>query len=115
MSFISAKETERGEAEARPSAEIVAIARPSRGSARASPAEDPGAHDADSVFEPSDNHVHDVLPDVTSEAPVPPLANEPQEIDNPLISMRVSPARALEWVAAAWFNYQPKEIGRAHV
>jgi ATP-binding cassette subfamily C protein LapB len=109
MSFISAKETERGEVEARPSAEIVAIARPSRGSARASPAEAPGAQDADSVFEPSDNHVHDVLPDVTSEAPIPPLANEPQEIDNPLISMRVSPARALEWVAAAWFNYQPKE------
>lgn len=109
MSSILAKENERVESEARPSAEIVAIARTSRGANRPQPSEAVVVSADESSTGYSENNLQSEQHSVGLERSAPIQIDEPTAEDDPLLQMRVPPARALEWVAMAWFNYQPKE------
>ncbi len=109
MSLISAKETERVESQTRPSAEIVTIARPSRGSPRSPQSEIAGDPENENSLELTEINLQSDLIAATSDQTVPPQLEEPLGEGDPFLQMRVPPARALEWVAMAWFNYQPKE------
>lgn len=109
MSLISAKETGRVESETRPSAEIVAIARPSRGAAHAFSTESVTGLVVGNDYENVEPNTLDGLNSAASTTAEPlKIAQEPSEED-PIYKMRVAPARALEWVAESWFNYQPRE------
>ena len=109
MSVIPAKDTERTGDEARPSAEIVTIARPVRGFSRIQTTDSPplnddvGEAEAVKIDFVTDKHT------VASDGTVPPPPDEPETADETLLRKRVGPSRALEWVAEAWFNYQPKD------
>jgi ATP-binding cassette subfamily C protein LapB len=109
MSVIPAKDTERAGDDARPSAEIVTIARPTRGLARIQSTDSPpfteDLGEADSVKFDFENETLAA----SAGGSIPPPPDEPAVLDDSLTRTRVSPARALEWVATAWFNYQPKE------
>lgn len=109
MSLFSAKETERAESETRPSAEIVTIARSPRGVALVQPTEPDHVSESESGADKADIDVQSEEYSKTPEPEISAPLDEPGEREHPLLHMRVSPARALEWVAEAWFNYQPKD------
>ncbi|MEY4090865.1 MAG: hypothetical protein RLZZ496_47 [Pseudomonadota bacterium] len=111
MSMIPAKETERPGDDVRPSAEIVAMSRPSRGFARiqaleSSTSTEDGCED-DALKLDFQTDPITVAAAGASPPPPPPEATVPR--DEFLDRTKVSPSRALEWVAEAWFDYQPKE------
>lgn len=109
MSVIPAKDTERTGDEVRPSAEIVTIARPMRGFSRIQTTEAPPFGDDLGEAEAVKLDFDSELPSAASASAVPPPPDEPEAADETLVRTRVAPSRALEWVAEAWFNYQPKE------
>ena len=109
MSMIPAKESERSDEELRPSAEIVAMSRPQRGFARIQAPEPlPLIEEASEKSALKLDFQNDRSSAAASE-PLPPTPEEPAALDDVLVRTKVPPSRALEWVAEAWFNYQPKE------
>ncbi|MEI6572246.1 MAG: ATP-binding cassette domain-containing protein [Alphaproteobacteria bacterium] len=111
MSMIPAKETERPGEDMRPSAEIVAMSRPTRGFARiqsldsSTLTEDVGEDDAVKL----DFQTDPITVAATGGPPPPPPPEATVPRDEFLDRTKVPLSRALEWVAEAWFNYQLKE------
>ena len=85
MSLISAKETERVESQTRPSAEIVTIARPSRGSPRSPQSEIAGDPENENSLELTEINLQSDLIAATSDQTVPPQLEEPLGEGDPFL------------------------------
>ncbi len=110
MSVIPAKDTESTGEDSRPSAEIVTIARSPRGTPRIQQLESSSLTESETGPESVELNFLEGTSDATADKVLPPSSNESAEAqDEDLVKKRLPPSRALEWVASAWFNYQPKD------
>ena len=110
MSVIPAKDTESTGEDSRPSAEIVTIARSPRGTPRIQQLESSSLNENETGSESVELNFQEGTSDATASGALPPSSNESSEAqDEDLAKKRLPPSRALEWVASAWFNYQPKD------
>ena len=110
MSVIPAKDTESTGEDSRPSAEIVTIARSPRGTPRIQQLESSSLNENETGSESVELNFQEGTSDATASGALPPSSNESSEAqDEDLVKKRLPPSRALEWVASAWFNYQPKD------
>ena len=92
----------------RPTAEVVAMARPLRIPPRLQPLEG-SAGQADPSDRPSPSSSLGSDKETNAPQPASRISNPTEQDDADLKMLRVAPGRALEWVAEAWFGLAPKE------